>query len=636
MTRIGEHFYNPLRQIEVQKHNLQIWPGYTTAIHEFEDGLFLVVDVTHKILRCLTCWELLNNFYQRCRDRFKEEAEKALVGNIVLTRYNNRSFKIDEILWDDNPKSTFNCHGETITYVEYYKRHYNIQIRDDCQPLLLHRLKQKKSASPTQVATEKPDVICLIPELCFLTGLSEDIKNDNQLKRELASMARLTPSARVDQLRSLVDTVKSNEKAYKHLTDWGLALEDELTELMGRTLLREKIIFKNREVALDEKYDWTKPCGNEEVLKSISINNWICVFPRQTAKCVENFIMSSIDAGKRIGISIAMPMALGLNDDRPETYYNMIRENSNQYTQIVMIVFPMLSDTRYQRVKRLCCIEKPVPSQVIVAKTINKPDNVLRTIAQKVVLQMNVKLGGELWRIPLPMNKIMVVGIDVYHQNVKKYKSLAGFVSSLNDEQTRWYSKVCFQMTGQELIDSLKIAFAQALRKYQEMNNFLPQKIFIYRDGVSEGQISTVIKHEIAQLRTCFSADYNPMMAFIIVQKRISTRILQKVRANEYKNASPGSIVDHTITSKTLYDFFLVSQLVNQGTVTPTHYIVVDDNTQMSPDRIQRLSYKLTHMYYNWSGTVRVPAPCQVSLSSSTFFLFYSILRNFKIFPYVL
>ena len=26
-----------------------------------------------------------------------------------------------------------------------------------------------------------------------------------------------------------------------------------------------------------------------------------------------------------------------------------------------------------------------------------------------------------------------------------------------------------------------------------------------------------------------------------------------------------------------------------------------------------RLTYKLTHMYYNWPGTIRVPAPCQVS-----------------------
>ena len=48
-----------------------------------------------------------------------------------------------------------------------------------------------------------------------------------------------------------------------------------------------------------------------------------------------------------------------------------------------------------------------------------------------------------------------------------------------------------------------------------------------------------------------------------------------------------------------------------QGTVSPTHYIVVHDNTGLKPDILQKISYKLTHMYYNWPGTVRVPAPCQ-------------------------
>ena len=61
------------------------------------------------------------------------------------------------------------------------------------------------------------------------------------------------------------------------------------------------------------------------------------------------------------------------------------------------------------------------------------------------------------------------------------------------------------------------------------------------------------------------------------------------------------------------YDFFLVSQKVRQGTVTPTHYTVVHDSSTLKPDHMQRLAYKMTHMYYNWPGTVRVPAPCQVS-----------------------
>jgi aubergine-like protein len=26
---------------------------------------------------------------------------------------------------------------------------------------------------------------------------------------------------------------------------------------------------------------------------------------------------------------------------------------------------------------------------------------------------------------------------------------------------------------------------------------------------------------------------------------------------------------------------------------------------------MQRFTFKLSHMYYNWAGTIRVPAPCQ-------------------------
>ncbi len=80
-------------------------------------------------------------------------------------------------------------------------------------------------------------------------------------------------------------------------------------------------------------------------------------------------------------------------------------------------------------------------------------------------------------------------------------------------------------------------------------------------------------------------------------------------------------MIDHGITSRDLFDFFLVSQHVTQGTVTPTHYIVVYDDTQLKPDYIQRISYKMTHMYYNWSGTIRVPAPCQVTAFQHILFL---------------
>ena len=57
-----------------------------------------------------------------------------------------------------------------------------------------------------------------------------------------------------------------------------------------------------------------------------------------------------------------------------------------------------------------------------------------------------------------------------------------------------------------------------------------------------------------------------------------------------------------------------MSQHVHQGTVSPTHYISLGHDEEVwKVDHLQRLAYKMTHMYYNWPGTIRVPAPCQVS-----------------------
>ena len=76
-------------------------------------------------------------------------------------------------------------------------------------------------------------------------------------------------------------------------------------------------------------------------------------------------------------------------------------------------------------------------------------------------------------------------------------------------------------------------------------------------------------------------------------------------------NPPSGTVVDDVVTLPERYDFFLVSQSVRQGTVNPTSYNVIEDSSGLKPEHIQKLTYKLCHLYYNWPGTVRVPAPCQ-------------------------
>ena len=58
------------------------------------------------------------------------------------------------------------------------------------------------------------------------------------------------------------------------------------------------------------------------------------------------------------------PVVLEARDDRTETYLRTIREHLNPNIQMVVIIFPTSRDDRYAAVKKLCCVECPVPSQV--------------------------------------------------------------------------------------------------------------------------------------------------------------------------------------------------------------------------------------------------------------------------------
>ena len=62
--------------------------------------------------------------------------------------------------------------------------------------------------------------------------------------------------------------------------------------------------------------------------------------------------------------------------------------------------------------KKLCCVEKPVPSQVINLKTISNEKKV-NSVVQKVALQINCKLGGELWGCEIPMKNLMVGFLNI-------------------------------------------------------------------------------------------------------------------------------------------------------------------------------------------------------------------------------
>lgn len=83
-----------------------------------------------------------------------------------------------------------------------------------------------------------------------------------------------------------------------------------------------------------------------------------------------------------------------------------------------------------------------------------------------------------------------------------------------------------------------------------QMNHCLPKKIVVYRDGVSDSQLDTVLKYEIPQMQKCFDTfeNYQPSMVVVVVQKQISTNFYA-VTTEQFTSPPPGTVIDHTVTS---------------------------------------------------------------------------------------
>lgn len=636
-------FFDPTKANKIAAYNLEVWPGMVTAVDRFEGGLLLQLDAASRVLRTETARDVLMNISKKIKGTggsLKQEAEKQLLGETILTRYNNKSYIVDDINFDMSPKSSFTReNGVVTTFVEYYKAQYGLDIKDKDQPMIINRPK-KKSQAQEGVDT----MICLVPELVLMTGLTDQMRADFKIMKEVGNFTRLTPKQRQDVLHQFVQTVKENQEANIYLTEWGLKLSDSTLPLEGRQLPPEVLHFgKGYKEQVNPKADWGRAATSKQVLTPVPLTKWAVVFVSKNQQIVRSFCQILSQQGPKMGINVAMPKVVGLDNDRTETYLKAVRAIIEPGVQLVVCVFPQMRTDRYAAIKKLCVAEKPVASQCINLKTISNEKKVT-SVVQKIALQINCKLGGELWGTATPYKDLMVVGIDVYHDKTRKSGSVAGVVASLNDSLSRYFSRAVFQGEGQEIMDALKTAFVDCLIKYWEVNHRWPQHIVVFRDGVGDGQLEVAEKHEAEQFIRTFRHvnggnggggneakldemlpdDYNPGFSFVVVQKRINTRIYLQTGPRNYDNPPCGTVLDHTVTRFKYKDFFLVPQSVNQGTVSPTHFIVLrelgtEPNAEVNgkpvpkleATDIQKLAYKLTHMYFNWPGTVRVPAPVQ-------------------------
>lgn len=359
-VRFGRKRFDPSAPKIIPQHKLEVWPGYVTAVDEYEDGVMLCLDVSHRVLCQSTVLDLMRNAYRSDKNNFQTQVMSSLLGAVVLTRYNNCTYRIDDVKFDTNPMDSFEMNGKLVTYVDYYKSQYNIDIQDKKQPLLIHHEERRIIGK-----TEKETItFCLIPEICYLTGLTDEMRKDFKVMRDIATFTRVTPNQRLQSFRQFCENLDKIPAAKEILTNWGLTLDKSPLPMVARQLEVEQIAFKDKSYSAGPGADFSKYVTSNEILEAIDLRSWIVIHTKNDTNCAQAFVELMGRNSKPMGISVARPAMHMLENDRTEMYIQALRKLIVSNVQIIVVICPTSRDDRYAAIKKVCCAELPIPSQV--------------------------------------------------------------------------------------------------------------------------------------------------------------------------------------------------------------------------------------------------------------------------------
>ncbi|OCH91567.1 Piwi-domain-containing protein [Obba rivulosa] len=319
--------------------------------------------------------------------------------------------------------------------------------------------------------------------------------------------------------------------------------------------------------------------------------------------------------------------ALGMIRDTLRTNVDITQKPS-----FILVLLPDDDSFIYSGIKRFCDATLGVHTMCMLLYNARIEQRKQVQYFANVALKLNTKLGGinhllnakpTAW---LTKAKTMLVGIDVTHPGPSSpsgMPSIAAVVANVDDTFVQFPTSLMLQKPdgnkkAKEVIPSpnLTSMMEERLWLYRARNGCLPERIVVYRDGVSEGQYAAVLEHELPQISKAFERFsgetlYKPTLTIAVCGKQHHVRLYPTDKVNMTKNGNtrPGTVVDRRVTYVDYNDFYLQAHAGLQGTVKPTHYVVIYDENRYSADVLQQGTHTTSYLYVRATKAVSLVPP---------------------------
>ncbi|KAH0717600.1 protein argonaute 2-like [Solanum tuberosum] len=536
----------------------------------------------------------------------RRTSQKFLIKQLTDCKTREITFPLEDPEGKDPPRDVY--------LVDYFRDKYQREIRFKDFPSLDIGKGNKKNYVPME--------FCVLVE--GQRYPKEDLDKDTALFLKNISLAR--PQERRE---AICEMVRAEDGPCGDITrNFEIGVDRNMTRVPGRILPPPDLKLGGQSrLPVNDKCQWN--LVGKSVVEGKALQRWALIdFSSQDRKPffrlrVDEFVFRLKDRCRKLSINMEEPAVVHFTDmnelsavGKVENLLKGVVAAADQEIKgkLQMIVCVMTSKHNgYKYLKWVSETKIGVVTQCCLSPNANKgQDQYLANLCMKI----NAKLGGSnmelMDRLPNfgSEDNVMFIGADVNHPAAKNVTcpSIAAVVATVNwPAANKYAARVSPQEHRTEKILEFGKMCKDLVRTYAELNSVKPNKIVVFRDGVSEGQFDMVLNEELVDLaKAIYDSNYQPAITLVVAQKRHHTRLFPE---GGPANVPPGTVVDTIIVHPSDFDFYLCSHFGGLGTSKPTHYHVLWDDNGFNSDRLQKLIYNMCFTFARCTKPVSLVPP---------------------------
>ncbi|XP_010499677.1 PREDICTED: protein argonaute 2 [Camelina sativa] len=615
--------------------------GYRHTLKPTAQGLSLCLDYSVLAFRkAMSVIEYLKLYFKLSDMRqimnYRRDVERELTGLKVtvnhrknkqkltivgLSKQDTKDIKFDLIDQEGNepPRKT--------TIVEYFRIKYGRDIEHKNIPCL----DLGKNGRQNLVPMEFCDLVegQIYPK--------DDLDKDSALW--LKKLSLVNPQQRQKNIDKMIKS-RNGPSGGEIIGNFGLKVDTNMTRVEGRVLKAPTLKLADRGKAVSEEPNarqnnqWN--LMRKGVTRGSIIKHWAVLdftASERFNKMPNDFVDALMERCWKLGMQMEPPIVY--KTSRMDTLSNcnaleellrsVIEEASRKHggarPTLVLCAMSGRADG-YKTLKWVAETKLGLVTQCFLTGSASRGGRISDQYLANLALKMNAKVGGS--NVELMDNTfsffhkddgVMFIGADVNHPAArdKMSPSIVAVVGTLNwPAANRYAARVIAQPHRKEEIEGFGDACLELVKAHVKSTGKRPNKIVIFRDGVSDAQFDMVLNVELLDVKLTFQKNgYNPKITVIVAQKRHQTRFFPATSndGSDKGNVPSGTVVDTKVIHPYEYDFYLCSHHGGIGTSKPTHYYTLWDELGFTSDQVQKLIFEMCFTFTRCTKPVSLVPP---------------------------